>query len=309
MFTGQGSQYYGMGYQLYQKNDVFRSCMKKLDEVVMDTAGYSVVSELYNQARIGTEFVSIQYTHPAIFMLEYSLAQTLISLNISPDCVLGSSLGEAAALAVAGCEEPERVLRFIVLQAILFKDSCKEGGMLTLLENYQSYEEFTIKKDGAEIVSINGNQHFVMSGTKKGIEGLYQFARRQKKSVYRLPVEFGFHCSCIDPAMEGFLEIADELYGRMADIPVYSCESGHAIKTFCYEDLWNIVRNPIRMRDALQNIKEIEGTILIDMSPQGTMAALAKMILERKEQIYSIFSQFNMEEENLAKLQTILANR
>lgn len=306
MFTGQGSQYYGMGYKLYKNNKVFRGWMEHFDKLIIDYAGYSVISELYNQARADAEFTSIKYTHPAIYMLEYSLAQTFISMGVCPDYVLGSSLGEAAALAVAGCEEPERIFRFVVSQAELFQKTCNKGGMLTVMEDYHPYQGLTIEDDGAEIISVNSKEHFVLAGYKRGIETLYRKLKKEKKSVFYLPVEFGFHSRCIEPAKDGFLEIADELYGGMSDIPVYSCEKGHAIQSFSSEDLWNIVRNPIYMNDAVHSIRNIDKTIFVDMSPQGTMAALVKMMLKQKENIYSVISRFNTEQGNLEKIQKVI---
>ncbi|MEL7145697.1 MAG: acyltransferase domain-containing protein, partial [Bacteroidota bacterium] len=97
MFSGQGSQYYHMGSKLYDANPVFRREMDRLDAIVKAESGRSVVAELYNeQHKFSVPFLSLPLTHPAIFMVEYAMFKTLESEGITPDYVLGSSLGEFA---------------------------------------------------------------------------------------------------------------------------------------------------------------------------------------------------------------------
>src|SRR5579872_4118204 len=103
MFSGQGSQYFQMGRSLYDNNDTFRHWMMQLDGIARELSGNSVIEALYApQRRIGDVFDRTALTHPAIFMVEYSLAQTLIHAGVCPDIVLGVSLGSFAAAAVAG---------------------------------------------------------------------------------------------------------------------------------------------------------------------------------------------------------------
>lgn len=302
LFTGQGSQYYGMGETLYKNNLIFKKCMDELDRVVIEFGGYSVLSELYDPKKKGTTFNRLEYTHPAIFMVEYSLAQTMIHLGIKPDMVLGSSLGEITALAVAGCESAKEILKFIILQPPQLKKCCKIGGMVTVLDDYRLYEDYTVHKDGIKIISINGDSHFVMSGTKAGIENICSKSKTKGYFAYQLPVEYGFHTECIEAAKDDFIKIAEDLYGDISDIPVYSCELASIRAQFCADDLWNIVRNPIRMRDTVARVKDIDNTIFIDMSPQGTMATLVKMMINRKQGIFHILTQFNREEECILEI-------
>jgi acyl transferase domain-containing protein len=122
MFSGQGSQYFQMGKGLYDANTTFRGWMNRLDELARQCSGRSVVEALYAETnRKGDPFERTLLTHPAIFMVEVSLAQCLMDGGLEPDLVLGASLGSFAAAVIAGAMDVEDALRAVVRQAIVFE--------------------------------------------------------------------------------------------------------------------------------------------------------------------------------------------
>src|SRR5438034_10484919 len=103
MFPGQGAQYYQMGKTLYNKNNTFRFWMDKLDAIAANYVGQSIVEMLYDDKHSKSQpFDQTLYTHPALFMVQYSLAQTLLAENFTPpDFLFGASLGEFVAATFA----------------------------------------------------------------------------------------------------------------------------------------------------------------------------------------------------------------
>src|SRR5689334_2107347 len=115
MFSGQGSQYFQMGCALFSQNPVFRSWMLRQDEIVRDLSGHSVIEMLYSQRNSKSDpFTRTMLTHPAIFMVEHSLAQSLIESGVVPDMTLGSSLGSLAAATISQCVSVEDALTAVV---------------------------------------------------------------------------------------------------------------------------------------------------------------------------------------------------
>src|SRR6266404_8409287 len=110
MFSGQGSHYFQMGRALYESNPVFAHWLDRMDKVVHDLTGRSVLTVLYGERSKAEPFVDITATHPAIFMVEYALAQALMEKGVVPDYTLGTSLGSFAAASVSGCLSMEDAL-------------------------------------------------------------------------------------------------------------------------------------------------------------------------------------------------------
>ncbi|BCB83183.1 hypothetical protein Psuf_004960 [Phytohabitans suffuscus] len=103
LFAGQGTQYHQMGRWMYENHGTFRRTLDGLDAVVREYRGGSILDQVYSPDRRPEEaFDRFRDTHPAIFMIEYALARALMAEGIKPNAVLGASLGEIAAAAVAG---------------------------------------------------------------------------------------------------------------------------------------------------------------------------------------------------------------
>src|SRR5215472_8521720 len=117
MFPGQGSHYFQMGSALFRHDTVFRDWMLRLDALARVLCGESVAEHLYGSHNVGELFARTRLTHPAIFMVEYSLAQSLKCMGISPDFVLGASLGSFAAAAIGEFVDVESALAAVILQA------------------------------------------------------------------------------------------------------------------------------------------------------------------------------------------------
>src|SRR5687768_7603573 len=140
MFSGQGSHYYHMGCKLFEAEPIFRKHMHELGEIVRSECGVSVVDELYNpKRRLFDPFWSLQLTHPAIFMVEYSLFKLLQAQGIVPDYVLGSSLGEVAAATIAGVLNETDALKLILQQAGIIENKCSAGRMIAVLHDMNVY--------------------------------------------------------------------------------------------------------------------------------------------------------------------------
>lgn len=306
LFSGQGSQYYQMGKELYQSNHVFRETMKRLDETAKQLIGESIIQQVYNpDKKISDIFNCTRYTHPAIFMLEYSLAQVMMENQINPDIVLGTSLGEFSAAAVSGVLSVEDVLEAVIKQAQCFEATCELGRMLAIIDDITYIEKLPLITKYSEMVGINFDKHFVVAGATNYLEFLENHLKKNNVTCQFLPVTHAFHSKYIEPAADFYTSYLRKKQLRNPRIPFISARYGRKINELPQDYFWQVSRKPILFREALQAVEELSTTnTYIDLGPSGTLANFVKYNLmgKRELQTCSIISPFG---NSLARLQTV----
>lgn len=304
MFSGQGSQYFHMGKQLYEGHDVFRRWMTRLDGAVREISGYSVLEELYSAARgKGDSFDRIALTHPAIFMVEYSLAQCLIDSGVRPDLVLGASLGSFAAAAVAGCFDAEEALAAVLHQAATVETHCGPGGMTAVLADPALFaEEFLC--GNSELAAVNFASHFVVSAKQKELEAIEETLRGRKVSFQRLPVTYPFHSRWIDSARAPFESFMQGVRCKQGRIPVACCAHAALLSDVSEGYFWHVARRPIRFLETAAHLERQGSHRYIDVGPAGTLSTFLKYGLPAgtKSTVHSILTPFGMDQKNLSVL-------
>jgi bacillaene synthase trans-acting acyltransferase len=302
MFSGQGSQYYQMGKELYYHNPVFKRWLLHLDNILYQKTGYSIVAEIYNKSKsINDKFDQFLYSHPAIFMVEYALAQTLIERGLEPDYFLGASLGEFTAAAITGILSVEEVLECILKHVELAVSYCRPGSMIAIMGSPELFDQTPAIHLHSELSAVNYSNHFVVSGAS---EELYQVEHYLKNSniLYQtLPVQYGFHSANIDPIEHEYRRFLAKLSFQKPKIPVISCLNGYVLGGVTEDLYWRIIREPIHFQKTILEL-ERKGTFhYIDLGPFSTLAGFTKKNLMpgSQSQCHSIITPFHQEIKNI----------
>lgn len=308
MLSGQGAQYFQMGSALYNTNETFRFWMDRLDQVAANYVGQSIVEMLYDEKQSKSQpFEQTLYTHPALFMVQYSLAQTLLAESLpAPDYLFGASLGEFVAAALADVADVEVMLFDIIKQARLFDSHCSGGAMLAVIDDVDTFQTNPAFSDGCELAGVNFDRCFVVSGFRSKILQIAGQLRRQDIPHQLLPVSVAFHSSLVEAAQETFNKIfADSVY-RSAQIPVVSCAvptGGDEVEErFSPEYWWRVIRQPIEFRQALAEFRRNNPqAIYLDIGPSGNMATFTKYNLpaNRHNRVMPIMTPFGNDNENI----------
>jgi acyl transferase domain-containing protein len=312
MFSGQGSQYFNMGKALFDRNSVFRSWMRSLDNLVHDLIGESLIERIYDEKKqFGDQFLRTLHTYPAIFMVEYSLAQVLLESGIEPDHVLGTSMGEFASAALAGVMKVEEALEVLIKQAECVETYCERGGMCAIIHAPALYSETPLIHENSELVSVNYDSHFVVSGRKERLEKIVKFLKSKNIVAQPLPVNYGYHSSCIDPAGMPFKDYARRKSYRSPNISFISGLYGTSVRDISSEYFWDVVRKPICFSKAIRELENHEERIYLDIGPGGTLANFAKRNCSANStsECYAIMTMFNQEIINIAKVRQRICNR
>jgi bacillaene synthase trans-acting acyltransferase len=302
MFSGQGSQYFHMGKALYENNAAFRGWMQRLDETARAASGTSVVEALYAEARQkGEPFDRTLLTHPAIFMVEYSLAQCLMDAGVWPDLVLGASVGSFAAAAVAGFLEAEDALKAVIRQAVALEEGSEPGGMIAILADPALFgEEFL--RGRSELAGVNFASHFVISARQAELAEIESTLKKRNVTYQRLPVEFPFHSQWMDEAKAPFASFMQSVQCRQGRLPLACSDRTEVLSTLSDGFFWDVVRNPIRFREMTARLEQEGARRYIDVGPAGTLATFLKYGLPATTQstIHSILTPFGLDQKNLA---------
>jgi len=304
MFSGQGSQYYQMGRELYDCDDTFREWMIRLDGIAQEVSGRSVIETLYSGERgKGDPFDRTLLTHPAIFMVEYSLAQSLIHAGVCPDIVLGVSLGSFAAAAVAGFIGVEDALTAVIRQAIALEERCEPGGMTAVLADPALFAEDFLS-GRSELAAVNFSSHFVVSARRTELAEIEAALRRRNVGYQRLPVSFPFHSQWIDNAKVPFESFMRSIRRKQGRLPLACCDQGDILSDLSDDYFWNVVRRPIRFHETIARLERQGARRYIDVGPAGTLATFLKYggPARAKSTAHAILTPYGFDQNNLAAL-------
>lgn len=305
MFSGQGSQYFQMGRQLYDSHSVFRHWMTCLDRLAQRLTGVAIVDTIFS-APLADHFERTLHTHPAIFMTEYALAQCLLSERVEPDLMLGSSLGSFAAAACSGGLDVEDALVAVIEQAQGFEASCARGGMIAVLASRTLFEDGPLAAFG-ELAADNFATHFALAAPDAQLPKIESLLRARDISHLRLPVSFAYHSRWIAPAQARFERYMQTVPSGSPALPMVCCAQATVLDNLPDGFFWRAVREPIRLRDTIERL-ELTGTFrYIDVGPSGTMATFVKYALpaESASTVHAVLTPYGRDLENLAALRVL----
>ncbi len=219
VFPGQGSQFVGMGKDLYENSELAKSLFDKANEII----GFSITDIMFE----GTldQLKETKVTQPAIFLHSVILSQ-VIGDQFCPDAVAGHSLGEFSALVAVGALSFEDGLRLVSKRALAMQDACTQAssGMAAILGlDNKTVEEVCATFNG-ELVAANYNcpGQLVISGSTEAIkESEAIFKEKGARRVVVLPVSGGFHSPYMLPAEKELAKAIEATNFKKPKCPVY----------------------------------------------------------------------------------------
>lgn len=302
MFSGQGSQHFQMGRQLFEANAVFRDWMERLDVLARRMSGRSVLDAVYGSSKAAV-FDRTLLTHPAIYMVEVSLAQCLIDEGVEPDLTLGASLGSFAAATLAGCIAVEDAMAAVIEQALAFEGTCERGGMIAVLADPSLYDEDFLKQR-SEMAGINFNGHFAVAAPHRELAAIEAALKQRGVTHQRLAVSFAFHSRWVESAQARFAAFMRSIPLGKAALPMVCCEQGAALVDLPDDYFWQVVRHPIRFREAVAHLERQGRHRYIDVGPSGTLATFVKYALKdtSRSTAHAVLTPYGQDQRNLAAL-------
>ncbi|WP_372365775.1 SDR family NAD(P)-dependent oxidoreductase [Candidatus Uabimicrobium sp. HlEnr_7] len=274
LFTGQGSQYKNMARHLYETEPSFKKdleyCAEKLQTEInlLDVLYSEADSELLNQT---------QYTQPAIFAIEYALAQLWLSWGIKPDYVMGHSVGEYVAACIAGVLQIDDALRLIEARGRLMQSLPSGGGMLAVFSDEKTVVDLA-KDYKLDVAAINAEQQVVMAGLLSDIDECMTVFEQNNIHCKKLNVSHAFHSYLMEPIAEEFQKLFAHITLENPKISFISNLTGKVEKHLVTSsDYWvRHLREPVRFFDGIKVLEGEKNKIFMEIGPQPSLISLAK---------------------------------
>jgi len=226
LFTGQGAQYSGMSHALHRHCDAYRRALAEVDMAMNVHLGCSVSSIIFAEDE---RIHQTSFAQPALFALAYALGRTLLDAGLRPDWMVGHSIGEYAAAALAGVFDLNDACRLIVARGQLMQALPDNGGMLAARCSVDLVEPLLLNEPLLNVAAINALDRVVISGELTALARLEQRLALANVTTSRLTVSRAFHSVLMEPMLKQFRQLAEQISYRPAQIAIYSTLYGRVL--------------------------------------------------------------------------------
>ncbi len=282
MFPGQGAQYVNMAADLYRNELVFKQEVDRCATLLQEHLGLDLRDVLYPKpdevrtSESATRLLQTQFTQPALFVIEYALAQLWMDWGLQPHAMVGHSIGEYVAACLAGVFSLEDALALVCARGELMQ-SLPAGSMLVV--PLPEAEVTPLLSNNLSLAAVNSPEFSVVSGSDESIERLEQELMAKKLACRRLQTSHAFHSAMMDPILESFAAELRKVHMRAPQLPYMSNLTGTWITEAqaTSPDYWvQHLRRTVRFADCVCELVKDPDWVLLEVGPGRTLSTLAR---------------------------------
>lgn len=299
MFPGVGSQYLNMGKELYQSVPAFREEMDLGFSLINRLMGIDIRETIYPSGRAKGLLDESLYNYPLIFLFEYALAKWLMSTGVTPDYMIGHSLGEYVAAVISGIFSFEDAMMLIIKRAeIVMK--LPEGVMLSVAAGEDAVSGYI--REGVSLAAINGPGQIVLSGEPQAMNRLATEMDGLNTDYVKLRTSQAYHSHMLDPFLDEYRQQLEKVQFHTPKIPIVSNVTGQLIEpeTAASPTYWlRHMRETVRFSNGLRTLLDRDEEMLfVEVGAGNSLSSLLKQHHEDGRDIFSHYLVRSLWEEN-----------
>ena len=283
LFTGQGSQWGGMGLDLFEREPVTREVFERCEAVCREERAASLLDVMFGRPGSVGDLDETEWAQPALYALESALCALWESVGVRPDVVLGHSIGEIVAAQAAGVFGLEAGMRFALRRGALMGSLPPGGTMAAVFAPAERVRAALAEADagrsgaGLDVAAFNGT-HQVVSGPVEHVTALERRLEEDGVRTRRLRVSHAFHSRLMEPVLDRLQEAAGHLGAEACSIPLVSNVTGEVAGSGAVLDAgyWRRhARSPVAFGASVETLARLGANVVVEIGPGAVLGPLA----------------------------------
>ena len=272
IYSGNGSQWAGMGREAYEENAVFRATFDRIDTLFRAYSDWSLKDALYADD-LDERLALTSVSQPLIFAIESASTAALKAKGLIPSYVLGHSVGEIAAAEAAGILSLEDAVRVIYYRSHHQETTHGQGTMAVLLMPSEEVETFLKDYPTLDIAAYNSPKAVTVAGPVADIDAALKALSRKRRRGRKLDLAYAFHGRLMDPTEKPLLRDLAGLKAKAGTTAMVSTVTGSVLdgSHFGAGYWWRNIREPVRFCEAVQDATRRGARVFVEVGPRATL--------------------------------------
>ena len=272
VYSGNGSQWLGMGLAAYRNNPQFRAQFEMVDGFFRQYAGWSLREALFSDA-LKERLPLTSVAQPLIFAIQSAATAALRARGLRPAAVLGHSVGEVAAAHAAGILDLRTAVKVIHSRSTHQELTKGKGRMAAVLASPEKVEALAKAVGDIEIAARNSPRGVTIAGTREAIAAFKALARSEDVLLVDLDLDYPFHTALMGPVERPLIADLKNIALSDAEVPFVSTVTGEPLPGSRLDGRywWRNVREPVRFADAVRMSARLGARYFVEIGPRGTL--------------------------------------